>query len=108
MCGIYIYGQFEKRNFLLAVNSRTFSGENELKENQNICFAVPFFSFDYKQGFSYFAVLACQGKRDEAFVRSRETLSELQSVEIDVEISRWLLTELIGVEPRFSGCFHRQ
>lgn len=23
------------------------------------------------------------------------------------EFSLWLLTELIGVEPRFSGCFHR-
>lgn len=74
----------EKRNFPPAIISGAFhERENELKETKTFA-RLSHFSCDFKQGFSYFAVLVCQGRRDEAFVaRSRETLSELQSVEID-------------------------
>lgn len=83
VCGIYTCSNLKNTIFSLPLLAEHFMRKMNWKKPKHLL-CCPIFLFDFKQGFSYFAVLLCQGRRDEAFVvRSRETLSELQSVEID-------------------------
>lgn len=66
LCVAFDYFIFTHAVGLFAVISRTFHDKNELKESKTFP-VLSHFSFDFKQGFSYFAVFVCQSKKGEAF-----------------------------------------
>lgn len=82
----------------------------------NICFAVPFFffmSFILIKRFQSFCNVSISGQKGQDFfspllAKNRKIASELLSVQNWQSLVLGLLMELIGVEPRFSGSFHKQ
>lgn len=84
----------------------------EMKEANKKTALLVHISLDFKKGCSYSAVLVqyVRAKRDEASCGETQKIKHSGNYKVWklTEFSLRLLTELIGVEPSFSGCFCRQ
>lgn len=107
VCGIYTYCRLKNTALSLQLLAEHFMRKMNCKKPKCLL-CCPVFPLTSNK---VWVILQCERVRAKG-MRLLWWGAEKHSVKYKVwkltEFSLWLLTELIGVEPRFSGCFHRQ